>query len=521
VGTTSRPRAPAALHNGSAVPLSDIPVLPLDTFRRTVIEAAASGCELLSFFAVPRPREGFLLIALLSEPQAAVLRVAATVAKERWQSLTPDCEAAQLFEREMAEQYGLVPEGHPWLKPVRFQPPMPGARSSGPRGAQPGARGAAAQDPAPLIGDAPFFRVHGEEVHEVAVGPVHAGVIEPGHFRFQCHGEEVLHLEISLGYQHRGVEALLAGGPDKRSLPIAETLAGDTSVAHATAYCELVESLGGTQAPPRALALRAIALELERVANHVGDLGALAGDVGFLPTASWCGRIRGDVLNLTALICGNRFGRGIVKPGGVGFDLDERRELMLAERVRSVTRDAAGAIDILWKTPSVIARFEGTGSLTPQAARSIGLTGPAARACGVARDVRQDHPSGLWQFVQIPVSTWKTGDVFARAYVRAMEVQRSLAFVQEQLASLPAGDVRVPPRPLARGAVAFSLAEGWRGAVCHASLTDSRGRFSRYKVVDPSFRNWFGLALALRGQQISDFPLCNKSFNLSYCGHDL
>ena len=514
MGIPVKPRAPAALHNGSAVPLSDIPILSIDTLRRTVIEGVAGGSELVSFFAVPRARGSFLLLAVLSEPQAAVLRVAASTVKEGWKSLTPECEAAQLFEREMAEQYGLVPDGHPWLRPVRFQPPMPGARPGG-------AGHATAGVARPLIGDAPFFRVRGEEVHEVAVGPVHAGVIEPGHFRFQCHGEEVLHLEISLGYQHRGVEALLVGGPHKRSLPIAETLAGDTSVAHATAYCELVESLGGTQAPPRALALRAIALELERVANHVGDLGALAGDTGFLPTASWCGRIRGDVLNLTALICGNRFGRGIVKPGGVGFDLDERREMMLAERVRTVTRDAAGAIDLLWKTPSVIARFEGTGSLTAQAARSIGLTGPSARACGVARDVRQDHPSGLWRFVQIPASTWKTGDVFARAYVRALEVQRSLAFVQEQLASLPAGDVRVPVRPLVRGAIAFGLAEAWRGAVCHTALTDARGRFSRYKVVDPSFRNWLGLALALRGQQVSDFPLCNKSFNLSYCGHDL
>ncbi|HVN39729.1 MAG TPA: hydrogenase, partial [Myxococcota bacterium] len=263
------------------------------------------------------------------------------------------------------------------------------------------------------------------------------------------------------------------------------------------------------------------ALELERLANHVGDLGALANDVAFLPTASYCGRLRGDFLNMTAALCGSRFGRGLIRPGGVGFDVDEAIVRDLLARLDAAERDTANAVALLWDTSSVMARFEETGRVDAAMADRMGLVGPAARASGVQRDVRHDHPSGIFRFAHIPVSTWSTGDVFARAYVRWLEVQRSIEFVREQLRSLPAGEVRSRVGGLAPSHVAVALAEGWRGELCHVALTDEAGRFERYKVVDPSFHNWSGLAYALRGQQISDFPLCNKSFNLSYCGYDL
>jgi Ni,Fe-hydrogenase III large subunit len=366
-----------------------------------------------------------------------------------------------------------------------------------------------------------FFQVKGEEVHEVAVGPVHAGIIEPGHFRFQCHGEDVLHLEISLGYQHRGVERALLGGPDVRTMHYMETLSGDTTVGHAGAYCHTLEALGKTQVPARAQVLRGVALELERVANHTGDLGALAGDVGYLPTLSYCGRIRGDILNMTAAICGNRFSRGFIRPGGVGYDITPAQCDDLLKRLDAAEKDLKVAVDLLWKTSSVMARFEGTGTLSRETCNEIGLVGPAARACGADRDIRRDMPLGIFQLAQIPVSTWSSGDVFARAYVRWLEIQRSLAFVREQLGSLPKGEVHSKVGQLAGNQVAVALVEGWRGEVCHVAITDTQGKFSSYKIVDPSFHNWFGLAYALRDQQISDFPLCNKSFNLSYCGHDL
>jgi Ni,Fe-hydrogenase III large subunit len=426
--------------------------------------------------------------------------------------MTPECPQVQLFEREIAEEWGITPEGHPWLKPVRFvKARRPETDASRP-----------ASQERTDIGVMDFYRVEGEEVHEVAVGPVHAGVIEPGHFRFQCHGEQVLHLEISLGYQHRGIERALLKNPTKRILPYMETVAGDTTIGHASAYCQATEALAGSRVSGRAFALRAVALELERLANHVGGLGALAGDVGYLPTSSFCGRLRGDFLNLTATLCGSRFGRGLVCPGGVGFDIDVNQCKNILERLEAAQRDVRSALNLLWDSTSVQARFERTGTLTQQTAEELGLVGVAARASGLERDVRHDFPTGFFRLTQIPVSVAQTGDVFARAYVRWLEIQRSCAFIGEQLQTLPSGVIRgVCSSTLLPNRLCASLVEGWRGEVCHVAITDPKGQLASYKIIDPSFHNWMGLAMAMRNQQISDFPLCNKSFDLSYCGHDL
>ncbi len=492
---------------GAVLERAALPDLAWHELEAAALEGVAAGLRVVAYFGAAEAA-GVRLHLVLADDARSELAVGTTlVAGDSFPSLAARCPEIQLFEREIAEQHGLTAAGHPWPKPVRFAPPL-AARQNGDR-------------PAPVPGVTDFYRVAGEEVHEVGVGPVHAGVIEPGHFRFQCHGERVFHLEISLGYQHRGVERALVGGPDRRSIAYAETLAGDTTVGHATAYCETLEALAATSPPARALALRGIGLELERLASHVGDLGALAGDVGFLPTASYCGRIRGDFLNLTAEICGNRFGRGLVRPGGAGFDVDEAALERLAERLERAFADARSAIELLWDAPSVMERFEDTGVVPRDVAQALGLTGPAARASGLDRDARRDQPSGIYRFQHIPVALGESGDVFARAYVRWLEIQRSVTFLRDQLAALPRGPVRAPLAALAPGRFAVALVEGWRGEICHVALTGADGRFARYKVVDPSFRNWSALAWALRGQQISDFPLCNKSFNLSYCGHDL
>ena len=499
-----------SLLNDEAARIEEVPRLAFGEFREAVLCGVEAGGRLSALFGRPGAKDSLELFVVLAYGKTGDLSLAATEVGKSYQALTPDCTAAHWFEREIAEEWSVRPEGHPWLKPVRFhQPYRPGPDVWGREGRE------------TLPGSAGFFRVEGEEVHQVAVGPVHAGIIEPGHFRFQCHGEKVLHLEISLGYQHRGVERALIGGPTKRTLHYMETLAGDTSVGHATAYSHVVEALEGVSVPARAQALRGIALELERCANHVGDLGALANDVGYLPSASFCGRIRGDFLNLTALLCGNRFGRGMVRPGGVGFDADSKRLASLLERIENALLDSSEAVNLLWNTQSVLARFENTGALSSTVCEDLGLVGVAARACGVERDVRQEFPSGIYRFQQVPISTWHTGDVFARAYVRWLEMQRSVTFVRDQIRTLPGGPARTQSGSLAPDSIAVSLVEGWRGEICHVALTDGQGRFSSYKVVDPSFHNWMGLALALRGEQVSDFPLSNKSFNLSYCGHDL
>lgn len=495
--------------NGQAIPLSEVPESSLEDFQKAIVQGVHDGLRLACLCADAEQR----MFSVLADDAARQLWVGrARLAQAVYSSITPHCVQASLFEREIAEQFGFVPEGHPWFKPVRFHASWTEGRDAWGR----------TSTPAPAVMD--FFTVSGEEVHEVAVGPVHAGVIEPGHFRFQCHGETVLHLEIALGFQHRGIEKALTGGPHILSLKHAETVSGDATIAHVWAYCRTLEGLAGVQVPPRSEWVRGVALELERMANHVGDLGAMAGDVGFLSTASFCGRIRGEWLNFSAEVCGSRLGRDWLRPGGIRYDLEPALVERLLPRMAKAWQDTRDAIQLLWGAASVMNRFEAAGHVDEGQAREIGMVGVAARACGISLDVRKDHPFGPYADHPITVSRAESGNVHARAWVRWLELAESYRFLTEALQGLaltPADPAPSALPPLAPDSLCVSLIEGWRGEVLHLAVTDSKGRFSRYKIVDPSFHNWFGVALAMRGEQISDFPICNKSFNLSYCGHDL
>ena len=355
----------------------------------------------------------------------------------------------------------------------------------------------------------PVVPLKGEAAHEVAVGPVHAGVIEPGHFRFQCMGEDVYNLQIFLGYQHRGVcdEIVRADGNIARQTALAETCAGDTSIAAATAFAEIIETVTPLSTSSDTLRLRELLLELERIANHVGDLGALAGDVAFLPTASFCGRIRGEYLNMTALICGNRFGRHAVVPGGMRCTLTEEKRVKLRNWIRTVKKDLDAALRLMFESPTVCDRLDGTGLVPKDVAESLGLVGVARRA-----------------------SVELNGDVLSRALIRRMEIEEAHQKVEGILEGIrdqgsgtredePGRRMTLDLRPSTFACV-VATTQAWRGPLVHAAVFDSAREMVAYHIVDPSVHNWQGLAWALRGEQISNFPICNKSFNLSYCGTD-
>lgn len=492
-----------SVRNTEPVSLDKVPILTPEDFNSEVKKLLSLGYAISAYFADENEE---ILYAVCTTQESGLIKILrGKITDKEFSSIATEYEKVQLFEREIYESTKLTPKNHPWLKPVRFP-----------------------QDGDFTIGKMDFFKMNGDEIHEVAVGPVHAGVIEPGHFRFQCHGETVYNLEISLGYQHRGIENKIAKTPDLKTLMLMETLCGDSTIAHATAYSQAIESLSNVKVSPYDNIIRAIALELERCANHIGDIGALAGDAGYLPTQSYCGRIRGDFLNMTALICGNRFGRGLVVPGGVGYAITTDTIDELERRIKTGLPEFLDAAKLLFENPSILSRFEDIGNVSYDDALKIGLVGPASRACGIRSDIRQDYPYGQYCFSNIPVATYDSGTVLGRAYIRWIEVQNSVAFIVDQLAHLKKSNRRNMSSKkesanftLMPNSLVVSLTEGWRGEVCHVVKTDSDGNLIKYKIYDPSFHNWQGLSHSLKNQQISDFPLCNKSFNLSYCGHDL
>ena len=325
-----------------------------------------------------------------------------------------------------------------------------------------------------------------------------------------------------MGYQHRAIENLFYNIQEKRLPILAESIAGDTAIGHSLCMAQAVEALTGVQPDKGAQIIRAIALELERIANHMGDLGALSGDVAFLPPANYCGRMRGDFLNLSLLICGNRFGKGLVRPGGVRFSLDEDIRKTMNERLNELKPQVEHVLDLIFSASTVRARFEDCGTVSTADAEHLGLVGPAGRASGISYDARRCFPTGYYSKLDIPEHKIESCDVYARAKIRSDEILQAIDIIQ-YLIKVPIETKIVEDINFTLSPSSFVVAinEAWRGEVSHVILTNKSGNLLRYKIKDPSFHNWNGLSMALRDTGISDFPLNNKSFNLSYCGFDL
>jgi len=369
--------------------------------------------------------------------------------------------------------------------------------------------------------DYPFVRVAGDGVHEIPVGPVHAGIIEPGHFRFQVVGEKVLRLEERLAYTHKGIEKRFEAYSLADGHRLAGRVSGDSTVAYAWAYAQAVEAITGVGAPARAAALRVLCLERERIANHLGDLGSLGNDAGFAFGLAQFSRLKEDVLRLNAEAFGHRLLMDLVVPGGVARDLDPATAAAMAAQCGRLARELRLLRDIYDEHAGLQDRFRNCGQVTRELAAQLGLTGFAGRASGLADDLRCDFPTPPYDTLAVRRVTRADGDVAARVAVRFDETRESLRLCERLLAALPAGRIATPlPSPAGQG-LALGMVEGWRGPVAIGLEGGPDGIIRRCHPHDPSWQNWPVLEHAVIGNIVPDFPLINKSFNLSYSGHDL
>lgn len=421
------------------------------------------------------------------------------------------------FEREMHDLYGIQPEGHPLPRRLIRHPHWPS-------GWYPMRHDATAP---PAFGSTeepfPFLTVEGRGVYEIPVGPVHAGLIEPGHFRFSVVGESILKLKARLWYVHKGIEKLFQGRDAAAALPLAERICGDTAVGHTLAYCQAIEDALHLPVPAEASRRRAILLELERLYNHVNDIGALCNDVGHGVLNAHAMRIKEALLRLNKDTTGHRLLRGAIQPGSTTL-----HHVPDPDRLAAIGQDIQDIVHLALLNSLVAERFTGTAVLTTQQASDLGALGYVARASGLSVDARRDHPTtnSLNTGDLLTVPTHRTGDVLARFQQRAAEVDTSLVILDTLVRTVTPGAAthhRTTQQPPATGqdVSGVGIVEGWRGTIVHRVEIGPDQRITRIKIVDPSFLNWPALPVALAGTIVPDFPLVNKSFNLSYAGNDL
>lgn len=432
-------------------------------------------------------------------------------------SITPLIHQASFYELEIYTFFGLKPLGHPLFRPVLLH-------ENWPTNVFPLRKDFAYNKRPAKTNNPPyeFQVVKGEGIYEIPVGPVHAGIIEPGHFRFSVAGEEIVSLEPMLGYTHKGSEKLFEILSFKDKIKLSERISGDTSFTHSLAYCQTVEILSNTDTPPRAKYLRVIYSELERLANHLNDIGFIINDTAFSFGASNGQRLKEKVMQLCEGLTGSRFLRGVNTVGGVTKDISDEKKLHLKEVLLSIRKDFEEVIKIIDDSESVQNRLKGTGTLDKQVGADHGVVGIAARAIGLENDSRVDYPYAAYENITpLKVSLQTTGDVFARFYVRVSETYASIDLIADALDKLPQGSIlNKKELKLEKNTYAISVTEGWRGDIVYFVATDNKGEISRVGVRDASFLNWPAVPYAVVSNIVPDFPLINKSFNLSYSGFD-
>jgi Ni,Fe-hydrogenase III large subunit/Ni,Fe-hydrogenase III component G len=421
--------------------------------------------------------------------------------------------AAARMQRAMADLCGITTnasDARPWLR-----------HSAWPESHHPLADSPLQVPGGPVVDGYDFVRVEGDGVHEIAVGPVHAGIIEPGHFRFSVVGEKVLRLEERLGYVHKGTELRFTGLQAVQGHRLAARVSGDSAVAFSWAYCQALESLADCTIPARAAYLRALYLEIERIQNHLGDLGALGNDAGFAFGLTHFSRLKERWLRATEAACGQRYLMDAIVPGGARADIAADAARALAGHASRLAADARALREIYDEHPGVRDRFLGAGEIKPQLARQLGLTGLAARASGQEFDSRIDLPTPPYDTLHPRRAVHAGGDVAARVAVRFEELQESCRLVAEIAETIPAGPYCAGPETIKPDTLAVGWIEGWRGPTIVALEVAPDGLVRRCHPHDPSWQNWPALEHAVIGNIVPDFPLINKSFNLSYSGHDL
>jgi len=447
-------------------------------------------------------------------PEFLILSSRVAAEDPHFRSLSAEFPALNWQEREMQDWFGIKLDGHPNPRRVALHDNWPAVNPL---------RKDFSVDTIlpPFEGERHIYRpAVGEGVFQVPVGPVHAGIIEPGHFSFAVAGEPILYLQLRMFYTHKGTEKLFEGLPIPKAVFLAESISGDSSFSHGTAFCQAVERACEIEVPTLALRMRCVLLEMERIYNHIADVGAIATDVGFVIANSHAGRLRERMLAINEQMTGNRLLRGMVCIGGVRRKWHASQATLWSKSIREIEAEFRLLVSLIHSSDSTRDRLETTGFLSPDKAQDLGIVGVGGRASGIARDVRRDHPYAAYSQFEIKVPCYEAGDVWHRMQVRIDEVYESVRIILEALGDENHGEINSPLRELPAGRCALAAVEGWRGEIIHWIRTGPNNSLERCKIKDPSLNNWPAVVEAVQGNIIADFPVINKSFNLSYSGTD-